>query len=83
MATFKTRGTCSREINFELDENNIITKVEFIGGCRGNLSGISKLVCGEKAETVIEKLQGTVCKGTTSCPDQLAIALKNHLAKSE
>ena len=83
METFKTKGTCSKKIKFELDENNILTKVEFSGGCKGSLAGIAKLVCGEKAETVIEKLQGTVCKGSTSCPDQLAIALKNYLAKSE
>ena len=80
MNSYKTKGTCSREIKFELDENHIITYVEFVGGCRGNLIGIAKLIVGEKAEDVINKVQGVVCRGNTSCPDQLAIALSQHLA---
>lgn len=75
--TYKTRGTCSREITFEVNEG-IITKVSFYGGCNGNLQGIAKLVEGMKVEEVIEKLKGINCNGKgTSCPDQLAVALLN------
>ncbi len=74
--TYKTKGTCSREITFEL-EDGIVKNVSFFGGCNGNLQGISKLVEGEKAEDVIERLEGIKCGfKQTSCPDQLAAALK-------
>ena len=73
--TYKTRGTCSREITFEVNDG-IVTNVSFYGGCNGNLQGIAKLVEGMKIEDVIEKLEGINCKGKgTSCPDQLAKAL--------
>lgn len=73
---YKTRGTCSREIHFEV-EGDILTSVKFIGGCDGNLKGITALVTGMKITDVIAKLEGIQChtKGT-SCPDQLARALK-------
>ena len=76
---YKTRGTCSQLINLELD-GDVIKSVEFIGGCDGNLQGISKLVAGMKAEDAIKRLEGIQCgfKGT-SCPDQLAKALKQAL----
>lgn len=74
--TFKTKGTCSREIHFEV-EDGIVKNVEFIGGCNGNLKGIGSLVDGMKVEDVIEKLEGITCGfKATSCPDQLAKALK-------
>ncbi len=74
---YKTKGTCSREIKFSIDENGNISNVSFVGGCNGNLQGISKLVEGQNCKDVIERLQGINCgnKGT-SCPDQLARALK-------
>ena len=73
--TYKTRGTCSREITFEVNDG-IVTNVSFYGGCNGNLQGIAKLVEGMKIEDVIEKLEGINCNGKgTSCPDQLAKAL--------
>lgn len=73
---YKTKGTCSQAINVEV-ENNIITSVQFIGGCAGNTAGISKLVTGMNADEVIKKLEGTPCgMRPTSCPDQLAKALK-------
>ncbi len=77
--TYKTKGTCSREINFEL-EDGIVKNVSFVGGCNGNLQGISKLAEGKPAEQLIETLEGIKCgfKGT-SCPDQLAAALKEAL----
>lgn len=77
--TYKTKGTCSREIEFEL-ENGIIKNVSFLGGCNGNLKGVSALVEGQKAEDVISRLEGIKCGfKSTSCPDQLAAALKEAL----
>ncbi|MEG1965673.1 MAG: TIGR03905 family TSCPD domain-containing protein, partial [Oscillospiraceae bacterium] len=64
------------------DENAVITKVHFLGGCQGNLLGISQLVVGMKAEDVIDKFKDVKCGSkATSCPDQLAIALKKMLDK--
>jgi uncharacterized protein (TIGR03905 family) len=76
--TYKTSGVCSREINFEIDENtNTITALQFKGGCNGNASGISKLAVGMTVDDVIRKLEGVTCEHrSTSCPDQLAKALK-------
>ncbi len=76
---YKTRGTCSREISFEL-ENGIVKNISFYGGCNGNLKGISALAEGKPAEEVIESLKGIKCGfKPTSCPDQLAIALQEAL----
>ena len=70
------RGVCSRKIDFEI-ENNIIKDCRFMGGCNGNLQGISKLVQGMDVDEAIAKLEGINCSGRgTSCPDQLAKALK-------
>ncbi len=74
--TYQTKGTCSREILFEIEDGKI-NNVEFIGGCNGNLKGISSLVEGMDVDAVIARLEGTTCGGkSTSCPDQLATALK-------
>ena len=74
--SYKTKGTCSRQIDIVLD-GDIIEEVRFTGGCHGNTQGISKLVRGMKADDVISRLEGTVCGfKSTSCPDQLACALK-------
>ena len=74
--SYKTNGVCSRTINIEID-NGIVKSVQFEGGCNGNTKGISALVEGMKVEDVITRLEGIKCgfKGT-SCPDQLAKALK-------
>lgn len=78
---YKTSGVCSKEIEFEI-ENNIIKSVTFVGGCSGNTQGISKLVEGMSVEEVIKKLEGVKCGyRPTSCPDQLAKALKAYLNK--
>ena len=78
---YKTSGTCSQKIFFEI-EDNILKSVQFLGGCNGNLKGIGKLVEGMDAEEIISRLEGTTCGGkNTSCPDQLAQALKNALNK--
>ncbi len=76
---YKTRGTCAREISFEL-EDGIIKNVSFFGGCNGNLKGIAALVEGKKAEDVIPLIKGLKCGfKPTSCPDQLALALTEAL----
>ncbi len=74
--TYYPQGTCSSQIDFELDEQNVIRDVQFTGGCHGNLQGISVLVRGMAATEAISKLQGIRCGyKNTSCPDQLANAL--------
>ena len=77
--TYKTKGTCSRSIEVEID-GGVVRSVRFIGGCDGNLQGISGLVAGMDIGSVIERLEGIDCDGRgTSCPDQLAKALKEAL----
>ncbi len=77
---FKTSGVCCREIILHVNEDNIITEANFEGGCNGNLSGISKLIVGQDAKSVAEKLQGTICGNkSTSCPDQLSKAIMASL----
>ncbi len=79
---YKTKRVCSRSIEIETDDNNIIKSVKFNGGCNGNTKGIASLVTGMKAEDVIEKCKGIDCNGRgTSCPDQLALALEEIINK--
>ena len=74
--TYYPQGTCSSQIDFELDEQNVIRDVQFTGGCHGNLQGISVLVRGMAATEAVSKLQGIRCGyKKTSCRDQLANAL--------
>ena len=74
--TYKTKGTCSREISFEV-ENGKVKNVTFMGGCNGNLKGIAALVEGMDIDEVISRVEGVTCgMKSTSCPDQLAQALK-------
>ena len=76
---YKTRGTCAREITFEL-EDGIVKNVSFFGGCNGNLKGIAARVEGKKAEELIPLIKGIKCGfKPTSCPDQLANALQEAL----
>ena len=73
---YKTKGTCSQKIFFEIVDDKIAS-VEFLGGCNGNLKGICSLVQGMDVDEVIKRLEGTTCgMKATSCPDQLATALK-------
>ena len=73
---YKTKGTSSQQILFEIEDNKL-TNVQYIGGCNGNLKGISALVEGMDVDEVIARLEGTKCgMKDTSCPDQLARALK-------
>lgn len=81
--TYKTKETCSVEISFDI-ENDIITNVSFLGGCNGNLKAISKLVNGMSVEQIEEKLKGNICgRRSTSCADQLAIAVREASEKSK
>ena len=78
---YKTKGVCSTEIIFDIDEETkVINDLKVINGCNGNLKGISALVKGMKIEDIISKLEGITCGfRNTSCPDQIAMALKEYL----
>ena len=76
MYQYKTKGTCSQMIYFDLEDGKV-KNVQFMGGCNGNLKGIGQLVEGMDVDDVIARLEGTTCgMKRTSCPDQLAKALK-------
>ena len=78
---YKTQGTCSQQIEVEID-GDIVKNVKFIGGCNGNTQGVSKLVEGMKIDDVISRLKGIKCgMRPTSCPDQLARALEEYKAQ--
>lgn len=79
MNTYKTRGVCSRAIEYEITDG-IVTQCRFVGGCMGNTQGVAALVKGMKVEEAINRLKGIKCgmRGT-SCPDQLACALEESL----
>ena len=80
---YTTKGTCSRTIFFDL-EDGTVHNVQFIGGCNGNLKGIGALGEGMNAQDVIEKVAGIQCGSkSTSCPDQLAAALKQAVAEGK
>lgn len=79
MITYSTKGTCSKQIIFDIDAENKIRNVKFIGGCSGNLQGIARLVDGKTPDEIVPMLEGIRCKQNTSCPDQLAQALKPYL----
>lgn len=78
--SYKTAGTCSQNIEFYIDENNIVTDIKFLGGCNGNLGGISLLCEGMKAQDIVERLKDVKCGlKPTSCPDQLAKAIESSI----
>ena len=81
---FTPKGVCSRNMEIEIDDNDVIVDVSILGGCNGNLKDISSLVKGMKAEDVIERLDGIRCGfKNTSCPAQLAEALKLYISQKE
>ena len=82
MKTYKTQGTCSSAIEYEV-EDGIVTACRFIGGCPGNTQGVAKLVVGRKASDVVAMLKGIQCRNGTSCPDQLARAIESETVKFE
>ena len=74
--TYKTKGVCSREINFEVEDNKV-KNVQFVGGCSGNTQGVARLIDGMDIDEAISRIEGIQCGfRPTSCPDQLAQALK-------
>lgn len=82
--TFRPQGTCSQEMRVQLSEDNVIEKLEVLGGCSGNLQGIAALVKGMPAQEAIKKLKGIRCGfKPTSCPDQLARGLERELARQQ
>ena len=78
MFTYKTRGTCSSEIIFEVDDNNRLHNVKFVGGCKGNTQGVAKLCEGRDLDEVRTLLSGVICRNGTSCPDQLSKAIAQY-----
>lgn len=80
---YETQGTCSKAIELDVDDaTGIINSIQFVGGCAGNTAGLSQLVRGMKVEDVISRLEGVRCgMKQTSCPDQLANALRQAISK--
>ncbi len=75
MFTYHTSGTCSRQIIFEVDKNNKLHSLKFIGGCSGNLQGVARLCEGKSIDEIENLLSGVICRNGTSCPDQLSKAI--------
>ena len=78
MESYRTRGTCCREIVFVVDDNDVLTSVKFVNGCSGNTQGVARLAVGRKIDEIISLLEGIQCRAGTSCPDQFAQALKEY-----
>ena len=81
MQIYMTKGTCSRQILFDVKEDMTLTSVKFIGGCSGNLQAVARLVEGKNVDDVIALLKGIKCRSNTSCGDQLAKALEEYKYK--
>ena len=81
MFTYSTKGTWSRMITFDVDQDNKIHNVRFMNGCSGNLQGISRLVEGKNIDEVETLLAGIRCRNNTSCPDQLSKAIAEYKAE--
>ena len=80
--TYTTKGTCSRQIDFDID-GNVITNIRFTGGCNGNLKAISKILDGWTVEDIERKVRGNTCGlRPTSCADQLARAVRQAYEES-
>lgn len=77
MFVYKTSGTCSTQIELEI-RDGLITHCRFTNGCKGNTEGLARMVIGQKAEDVAERLAGVPCRGNTSCPDQLSKAIRAY-----
>lgn len=76
--TYKTRGVCSTQIDFDL-KDGYIYNVKYTGGCRGNTQGVARLAEGMPAEEVVRRCKGIDCRGGNSCPNQLALAIEQNL----
>lgn len=83
MTTYIPKGTCSRQINVEMDGERI-ANIEVIGGCNGNLKGVAALLKGMNAQEAIARIRGITCgPKTTSCPDQISYAIEQALAEAK
>lgn len=82
MPIYRTKGTCSREILFSVEDNKL-KDVKFIGGCSGNLQALARLTVGRDLDEIIPIIKGIKCKNDTSCPDQLAKALLEYKASQK
>lgn len=80
MYEYKTHGTCAVKITYDIKDDKVYN-VKFIGGCRGNTQGVSRLVEGMNIDEVIAKLKGIECRFGTSCPNELALALEEYKGK--
>ncbi len=79
--TYAPKGVCSVKITLNINDDDVIESVSFVGGCNGNLQGVSRLVAGRRVDDVINTLSGIKCgMKSTSCPDQLAQALRKYKA---
>ena len=79
MFTYKTSGTCSTQIDLEI-QDGVITYCKFTRGCAGNTEGLARMVIGQNADEVARRLEGVPCRGATSCPDQLSKAIRAYTA---
>ena len=80
--SYLTKGTCSKQIDINVNDDQIIENVKFTGGCSGNTQGVAALVSGMSVDEAIKRLEGIKCgPRSTSCPDQLALALKEYKYK--
>ena len=82
MYSYKTKGTCSNQIDIEI-ENGVVTHCVIHGGCRGNTAGLAKMVEGRKVEDIKALLKGIPCRGNTSCPDQIVCAIEAYEAEAK
>ena len=82
MESFMTVGTCSKQIIFKVNEN-VLTDCRFVNGCSGNLQAISKMSIGRNIDEIIEKFKDIKCRNNTSCPAQLASALRQYKASKD
>lgn len=82
MMHYKTHGTCSTAIDLEIEDGRI-TACRFTNGCRGNTEGLARMVVGQDAQDVMNRLRGVCCRGDTSCPDQLSRAIEAYLKQAQ
>ncbi|MFA9397885.1 MAG: TIGR03905 family TSCPD domain-containing protein [Clostridiaceae bacterium] len=78
MYSYKTKGICAKEMNFDIVDG-VIRNLKIVGGCKGNIKALELLVEGMKAEDVVSKMRGIPCQGDTSCPDQLSKAIELYM----
>lgn len=83
MATYRTKGSCSREIIFSVDSENKLESLKFLGGCSGNHQALSRLLVGKDLNYIIQQCKGIQCRNNTSCPDQLSIALEQYIEENQ